>query len=247
MSTTPFLLEVIVCSLADAIAAEAGGATRLEVISHYELGGLTPSLELVQGIVDRVKTPARVMLRESEPFVLPQTAEGEKEAERLCDLARSFSALPIDGFVLGFLQPVGNQFQIDHSLVARILSAAPTVNTTFHRAFEDLPDPLAALAELKRHPQIDWVLSRGKGEAWAQELDRFAVWEQAARPEIGMLLGGGTDAEAIRLFCRHTQLRAFHVGRAVREGERLDGPVQAEKVRALRELLESENPLNSLV
>ena len=44
------LLEVIVSSLEDALEAEQGGAGRLEVVRNLELGGLTPSFEIVQRI-----------------------------------------------------------------------------------------------------------------------------------------------------------------------------------------------------
>lgn len=240
------LLEMIVCSVEDAVAAERGGANRLEVISHYEVGGLTPSFGLVQEITATVKIPARVMLRETEPFVVSD----EAEVERLLKAAQAFARLPIDGFVLGFLKTTpatsatsatSNGWRIDHELVARVLACAPNLKATFHRAFEELPDPLGAIEELKRHPQVDCILSRGKGEAWEAELDRFVEWERAARPEIGMLVGGGTDAEAIKFFCKSSSIRAFHVGRAVREGGRVDGAAQAERVRELIELINRES------
>ncbi len=126
------IYEVIVCSVEDAIAAERGGAGRLEIISHYEAGGLTPSFDLVREIVEVVKIPARVMVRDEESFVITD----EKKIERLCEAARSFRELPIDGFVLGFLK--GDQ--IDHELVARVLACAPELKATFHRAFEELAD-----------------------------------------------------------------------------------------------------------
>ncbi len=76
------ILEVIVCSVADAVAAERGGANRLEIISHYEAGGLTPALELVREITVTVSIPARVMLRETEPFVVRDAAEVERQCAR---------------------------------------------------------------------------------------------------------------------------------------------------------------------
>lgn len=229
------ILEVIACTVEDAIAAERGGANRLEIISRYDVGGLTPSFDLVREIASAVKTPARVMLRESEPFVVAD----QEEIGRLCDKARDFARLPIDGFVLGFLKGAPGEFEIDHDLVARVLACAPNLKATFHRAFEELPDPISAIGALKRHPQIDCILSRGRGEAWTAELDRFIEWEGAARPEMRMLLGGGTDADAIKIFCKASPIRAFHLGRAVREEERIDGAVKAERVRELAELIET--------
>lgn len=178
------------------------------------------------------------MLRESEPFVV--TDEGE--IERVRNAARAFSRLPIDGFVLGFLKEASGGLRIDHDLVSRILACAPNLKATFHRAFEKLPDPIGAIGELKRHPQLDCILTRGRGEAWAAEIDRFVEWERAARPEIGMLLGGGIDEEAIEVFCNGSSIRAFHVGRAVREQERIDGAVLVERVREIEKLIRRQSP-----
>jgi copper homeostasis protein len=226
-----YLYEVIVCTLKDALAAEAGGATRLEVISHYEAGGLTPDFDLVRSITRTVRIPARIMIRDEEDF----TITDEKKIERLCEAIRSFRELPVDGFVLGFVK----NGTIDHELVARLLSCAPKLKTTFHRAFELLPDPIAAIGELKRHSQIDCILTSGGPRPWAEKLADFDAWQRAARPEIDILIGGGTDWEAIRLFGERTLLRAFHVGRAVRRGEDLHGPVEREQVRQLADLIEA--------
>jgi copper homeostasis protein len=239
-SRQPPILEIIVCTVEDAVAAERGWADRLEIISHYEAGGLTPPFDLVREITSTVKIPTRVMLRESEPFVV--TDEGE--IEKLCDAARAFARLPVEGLVLGFLKeaPGGRSpggRSIYHDLVSRVLVCAPNLKATFHRAFEELPDPIRAIGELKRHPQIDCVLSRSHGETWTAELDRFIEWERAARPEIRMLLGGGIDRDAVKFFCKDSPIRAFHVGRAARDGERIDGVVLAERVRELSELIKA--------
>jgi copper homeostasis protein len=180
------------------------------------------------------------MLRESEPFVVTD----EAEIESVEAAARAFAKLPIDGFVLGFLKetPDGMRagaLRIDHDLLSRILACAPNLKATFHRAFEELPDPIAAIGQLKRHPQIDCVLSRGYGEAWTAELGRFVQWERSARPEIGMLLGGGVDQGAVKIFCKASTIRAFHVGRAVRQEENIYGVVVAERVKELAELIKT--------
>ena len=178
------------------------------------------------------KIPLRVMLRETEPFEVHD--EGEKQ--RLCESARAFAGIGVDGLVLGFLKNGWPNKYIDHELVARVLACAPSLKATFHRAFEELNDPLRAIAELKRHPQIDRILTSGGGDAWQDKAGRFAAWQQAAQPEIKMLVGGGTDAEAIEVLKLATGIREFHVGRAVREEERIDGMVLAERVRELADL-----------
>ena len=122
------VLEVIVSSVSDAIEAQRGGAHRLEIIRDFPRGGLTPSLELVQDILDAVTLKVRVMLREDDSYEV----ESEAEIERLCATATSLARLKIDGVVLGFLR--GGE--IDVQLTERVLSYAPTLRATFHHAFE---------------------------------------------------------------------------------------------------------------
>lgn len=227
------MLEIIVCSVEDAIAAEAGGADRLEVISHYEVGGLTPPLEMVKEIAARVSIPLRVMVRESEPF---EVYDG-LEIERLCEAASKFAKVGVDGLVLGFLLYGEHGAILDLDLLERVLLSAPRLKATFHRAIEELPNPAYAIEQLKSYPQIDRVLtSGGGGKAWRDKVKDFAMLQEKAQPEIEILVGGGTDAEVIRLL-KPAGIREFHVGKAVREGERLDGVVLAEKVRELKQLI----------
>ncbi|MGE0884194.1 MAG: copper homeostasis protein CutC [Blastocatellales bacterium] len=225
-------LEVIACSFEDAVAAERGGADRLEVISRYEAGGLTPPVEMVRQIAATVKIPLRIMLRETEPFVINEASE----IERLCEAARAFAEIGVEGLVLGFLKDGKTGKSIDHDLVARILACAPHLKATFHRAFEELNDPFQAIEELKRHRQIDRILTSGGEDSWRGKVDRFAAWQCAAQPEVEILVGGGTDAEVISLL-KPVGIKEFHVGKAAREGQRIDGMVQAEQVSELSELI----------
>src|SRR5687768_8721585 len=92
------VLEVIVQSAADARAAEAGGADRLEVVRDIERDGLTPSIEVVRDIQAVSRLPLRVMVRESDGFSI----RNEDELRRLQQAFAAFAALGIDGAVVGF-------------------------------------------------------------------------------------------------------------------------------------------------
>jgi copper homeostasis protein len=59
-------LEVIATGVADAVAAEQGGADRIELVADLARGGMTPPLAVVESVLDRVGIPVRVMLRETE-------------------------------------------------------------------------------------------------------------------------------------------------------------------------------------
>jgi len=217
------ILEVIACSVADAVAAEKGGAGRLEVVSALDRGGLTPPVELVRAIKDAVELPLRVMVRESDGY---QTS-GETEIEKLCAAADEFSRLDVDGLVLGFLK--GKTIDLD--LTRRVLAAAGKSKATFHHAFEDAADQVQAVREIKKLSQVDRILSHGgSGDRRSQRLDAYV---HAAGPEIRIVAGGGIDTRTIALLRHTSAVREFHVGRAARRGFRVDGEVQSELVRAL--------------
>ena len=219
------ILEVIACSVADAIEAEKGGAGRLEVVSALDRGGLTPSLELVRAIRDAVDLPLRVMVRESDGY----ETSGETEIEKLCAAAKEFSRLDVDGLVLGFLKGK----TIDLELTGRVLAAAPRLRATFHHAFEDAANQLQAIREIKKLSQVDRILSHGGAGELEQRRQRLDDYVHAAAPEITIVAGGGIDSRAIALFRQTSAVREFHVGRAARRGFRIDGEVESELVRAL--------------
>ena len=232
------ILEVIACSVADAVEAERGGASRLEVIDDFESGGMTPPAWLVREILRSVKIPVRVMLRESEGYGVASAAE----TARLCAAARDFARLPVDGLVLGF----SRGGEVDAELTGRILSCAPNLGATFHHAFEECKDPFGAIAVLKKLPQIDRILTAGGGGDWTQKVERLARYERAARPEIAVLAGGGVDAGVILMLREATSIREFHVGRAVRLPRTARGDVSAARVAELACLLEDAPPTGQL-
>src|SRR2546423_832474 len=99
------LLEVIVSSLDDARAAAAGGADRFEMCAALALGGLTPSL----GLLDSVKRelphlPVMFMLRPREAGMAYTEAE-VSVMQRDAELALEHGA---DGLVLGMLSDQGD-------------------------------------------------------------------------------------------------------------------------------------------
>lgn len=226
-------LEVIASSVEDAITAERGGATRIELCVALDQDGLTPPLPLMEAIVSAVRIPVRVMLRRRNDFAI----QGESDLQALCDTATAIQHAGAAGLVLGFLEEQG----VNDIALSRILAAAPRMKTTFHRAFDALADEAqqdATIAALKRFPQVDCILTAGGAGNWRQRAERLTQLQQAAAPEMEILIGFGVNAEAIAWLCQHTPLRAFHAGRAAREGSAVNGRVLEAKVRALRDAMQ---------
>jgi copper homeostasis protein len=199
------LLEVIACSVEDAVEAEAGGAGRIELVRDLHLGGMTPPVSLVKDVLAKVTIPVRVMVRET----VSHEVERQSDRDLLHEAAHGFSQLAIDGIVLGFLR----NGSVDLELMDSVLEAAANPKATFHRAFEETNNPYEAIAALKRLGRVDRILTKVTP----------ALYVAAAAPEILMLAGGG-------LTLNTPDLREFHVGSAARD---TSGVVRRELVQSL--------------
>ncbi|GAA3229478.1 copper homeostasis protein CutC [Streptomyces thermocoprophilus] len=92
------LLEVIALDPEDAVAAQTGGADRLELVTDMAADGLTPSVATFTGIRAAVDLDLRVMLRLADGFAAGDVA-------RLVGVAGELRAAGAEEFVLGFLTP----------------------------------------------------------------------------------------------------------------------------------------------
>lgn len=134
-------LEIAVCTPAEAALAAINGADRLELSVGLEVGGLTPSLGLfrqVRGVVGN--KPIYVLIRpRSGGF-----AYSPREFEAMQADAEMLLGAGAAGIVFGIFTPEGG---IDHYRCRSLVETAGG-KAVFHRAFDFLPDPLAALDEL---------------------------------------------------------------------------------------------------
>jgi copper homeostasis protein len=220
----PLALEVIATSLDDAVAAEQGGAARIELVAALDRGGLTPSLALVERVLAAVRIPVRVIVRVDEPHEVPDAAA----RRRLAEQARVIGQHPVDGLVFGALV----DGRIDEALLDAVAGAAGRP-VTFHRAFEALADPLAGLDVLARHPAVDRVLCDGGTGSWTERAERLGAWSLRAGPGLLMMAGGGITADALAPLSGVSELQEVHVGRLVREPATAGGVVSADRVAAL--------------
>jgi copper homeostasis protein len=224
------ILEVIVQSVADAREAAAGGADRLEVVREIERDGLTPSLDLVRAIQAEVALPLRVMVRESDGFGISGPGE-------LRGLQRTFGILAdlgVHGAVVGF----ASDGRLDLESIGAVLSAAPTLPVTLHRAFDTVADPVAAIDEALGFPQIDRILTSGGEGDWTARCERFTQYAARAGSRLTFLPGGGVDEGALEVLAASGCVTEAHVGRVAREPQALGSAVSAVRVAALRALID---------
>lgn len=136
-----------------AIAAEKGGAHRLEVCSHLEVEGLTPSFELLSSVLSAVSLPIHVMIRpRAGNFVL-----SEDEIHDMLLTINQMKKYPISGVVIGTLT---SDNQIDTSQLQLLIEAARPLSITFHRAFDHIANKRDAVVTLIKL-QVDRLLTSG--------------------------------------------------------------------------------------
>ena len=227
---TPLLLEVIVQSVADAVAAEQGGADRLEVVREIEREGMTPPLDLVRALTAETSLPLRVMVRESDGFGVHSPGELLAIQHSVADLAD----IGVHGIVVGF----AGGGTLDRALMTSVLSVAPGLPVTLHRAFEAADDPMEAIDTALTFPQIDRILTSGGAGGWEARCQRLSAYASRAGARIRILAGGGVLEDSIPVLARCPGIQEIHVGRAARVALEAAGPVSVERVRRLKALIQ---------
>jgi copper homeostasis protein len=224
------ILEVIAQSVADALAAEAGGADRLELVRELNRDGLTPLPQLVRAVRQAVRIPVYVMVRPYNRFFL-----GPGEHDELVAEAKASIDAGADGLVFGYLDRDGAP---DPASLAAIRAVVPPgIGLTFHRAFDRLADPTAALPLLAAHG-IERILTSGGAQTAPEGVALLtSLSPVAARYGISLMAGGGLTPENVAALVKETGVRELHFGAGVHEPPVADAPVSQERVAAARKAL----------
>ncbi|MDN3353194.1 copper homeostasis protein CutC [Actinomadura sp. DC4] len=223
------LLEVITQTEADAEAAEAGGADRIEVVADVRAGGLSPDPCTVAVVRRATSLPMRVMLRAKTGF-----RTTGPELDRLRRAAGEHAECGADGFVFGFLSATGT---VDVAATMKLADAVAPLPWTFHRAVDNaacLDSAWAAIADL---PGLDAVLSAGSPRG--VEAGMAVLLRRTASHASLVLAGGGLRRKHVAVLVA-AGVDAFHVGAAVRRaGVSGVNTVDAALVRDWRTLVDA--------
>ena len=178
--------EVCIDSVAGARAAEQGGGDRLELCSALSEGGLTPSIGLVQQVALAANLPIMMMIRpRGGNFVYD-----DSEIRVMMDDIQAAKSLNVHGVVFGCLDP---NRRIDLDLNRRLLACCRPLSATFHRAFDEVADPLQALAEI-RQIGFDRVLTSGTAPTALAGVDLLRKLVAAAG-DVVVMPGAGVRPE----------------------------------------------------
>lgn len=211
------LLEVIALDISDAVAAEEGGAHRLEIVADMAADGLTPDPALVGLIRRETSLPLRPMLRANAGF-----RTDAAELARLRKAAEALAEAGADGFVFGFLDGP----HVDVAATAALAEAVSPLPWTFHRAVDHVPDGWNEIQDL---PGLDQVLTSGSPKG--VEHGTGTLLRRAAEGGSRLIMAGGGLRRTHVPVLKAGGIEAFHVGSAVRDQGSWEAPIRADLVR----------------
>ncbi len=197
-----FVLEICVESVESAVAAEGGGAHRIELCSHLADGGITPSAGLMQTIRKHVRLPIHVMIR-------PRAGDfrySDYELEIMRKDIQAAKQSKMDGVVLGILH---ENARVDVERTKMLVKLAHPLPVTFHRAFDLAKNPATALEDVVQTGASRILTSGGESKA-TDGLKILTHLVHAANRRVSIMPCGGVNSANIVRIIRATSAREIH-------------------------------------
>lgn len=201
------LLEICVDCVDSALAAEKGGAHRVEICSSLASGGTTPSLGLIKQCIERCSLPTMVMIRPHDGgFVY-----SEDDIGNMLHDVDAVKSLGVNGVVLGALTGEGD---VDIGTMKRLIRAARPLQVTFHRAFDIVNDPLKALDAIIALG-ADRLLTSGQKKTAEAGVTLIEHLVDRADDRLTVMAGSGITCANVRQITSDTRVREIHASASV--------------------------------
>jgi copper homeostasis protein len=203
MEKDKYLIEVCASQVQSALAAQEGGAKRVELCDNLFEGGTTPSYAAIKLSRAKLKIGLNVMIRPRGSDFCYSNLEFEimKEDIQVC------KKLGADGVVFGILLPDGN---VDVARTKHLVDLARPLSITFHRAFDMTPEPFKALDEII-DLGIDRILTAGQKNTAPEGVELIGQLVKKAGNRIIIMPGSGINEQNIKEIRDRTGAKEFHL------------------------------------
>lgn len=205
------VVEVCAFSLESCIAAELGGAKRVELCASLYEGGTTPSLGLIKLAKQKISTEIHAMIR-------PRGGDfcySEVEIMVMQEDIRIAKMFGCDGVVLGILEKEG---KVNIAQTKEMVDLAKPMQVTFHRAIDMTPDYLEALENIIE-TGCRRILTSGQKNTVMEGIEAIKNLVKQANGRIEIMAGSGVNA-GNALTIANTGVDALHLtGKATRDSE----------------------------
>lgn len=207
MNREEFKFEICANSVESCLAAQEGGADRVELCAGIPEGGTTPSygeIKLARKLLTKTKLHVIIRPRGGDFLYTPLELERMEEDIRIC------RELGVDGVVFGCLTEEG---EIDREANRRLVELARPMSVTFHRAFDRTADPMKALKDIISLG-CNRILTSGQQPKAIDGISLLAQLEKKLKeyplPPIQLLAGSGVNEENIRQIFDATDIHEYH-------------------------------------
>lgn len=207
MNREEFKFEICANSVESCLAAQEGGADRVELCAGIPEGGTTPSygeIKLARKLLTKTKLHVIIRPRGGDFLYTPLELERMEEDIRIC------RELGVDGVVFGCLTEEG---EIDREANRRLVELARPISVTFHRAFDRTADPMKALKDIISLG-CNRILTSGQQPKAIDGISLLAQLEKKLKeypqPPIQLLAGSGVNEENIRQIFDATGIHEYH-------------------------------------
>lgn len=198
------LVEICIDSVESALAAQEGGAHRVELCDNLFEGGTTPSIGMIQAVRKAISIDLHIIVR---PRGGDFCYSGYEMEVMKTDIAAARAA-GAQGVVIGVLEPEG---RIDRTATQDLIACARPLRVTFHRAFDMTRDPFEALDTLI-DLGVERVLTSGlEATAW-EGADLIAALTTHAGDRIVVMPGSGITERNVAKIVAQTGAREVHAG-----------------------------------
>ena len=186
------IVEICANSFESAMAAQSGGADRIELCTQLAVGGLTPSHHLIKKVVSELSIPVHVLIR-------PRKGDFCYSKEELNIMKNDIEFcknIGCSGVVSGVLD---SNLTINLIATQQLIETANGIDFTFHRAFDCVKDPLVALENLI-DLKIKRVLSSGLKPSAIEGISLLAEMNKIANQQIEIMPGSGINLDNVLQF-----------------------------------------------
>ncbi|MEM7335289.1 MAG: copper homeostasis protein CutC [Chloroflexota bacterium] len=200
-------VEICVNGVTSALAAQSGGAHRVELCENLAAGGTTPSFGTIAVASEKLNIDLMVMIR-------PRGGDfcySDEEFEVMQANIKQLHALKVTGVVFGILQPTGH---IDMERCQKLIDLARPMKVTFHRAFDMVIEPFKALEDCLELG-VDMILTSGQQPQAPMGLDLIRRLNQSAGNRLKVMPGSGITFENAKKVVAETAVSTIHVSSAV--------------------------------
>ena len=192
----------------EAQKAELQDASRIELCSDLANDGLTPTPELMQKTCAALKIPVMVMIRpRAGNFVYSEEEINQMKTD--IDRAKKAGAA---GVVFGLLT-ADNKIDMENTRL--LANYAHPLPVTFHKAIDELENPVEGVEALKKISGIKRILTSGGKPTAMEGLETLRKMLQTAEGNPIIMLAGKVTDKNVEELQQLTGATEFHGRRIV--------------------------------